>query len=103
MAGEVSPYNGSILDVGSLPEDYNIQDMIEMMKNQGIMPMNSTTVNDINHYPMKEVVNMLVLAGDLLSTGDITPKEWHRLKRFIQSENPENVKLADEILKAKSE
>jgi len=48
------------------------------------------------------VLNLLVLAGDLLACEAITVKEWHKLKMLIQSENPENNKLAEEILKVKA-
>ena len=102
------PYDG-ILNVGSLPDDYDIKSIVDIMKTQGMMPINSTlqnsaTVEDLAKMMVNaEVVNQFALAGDLLATGDLTPKEWFKIKMLIRSENPENNKLAEEILKAKAE
>jgi hypothetical protein len=97
----------TILDLQQVP-DYDVSQLINTMKNQGIMPLDSnlshnTTIEDLAKMMVDvEVVNQFALAGDLLATGDLTPKEWFKLKMLIRSENPENNKLAEEILKAKS-
>jgi hypothetical protein len=111
----MSKYNNSptesvgttILDLHQVP-DYDVSQLINTMKNQGIMPLdsnlsNTTTIEDLSKMMVNvEVVNQFALAGDLIATGDLTPKEWFKLKMLIRSENPENNKLAEEILKAKS-
>ena len=97
------------LIVSDLQDNTSITNIMDQWKKTGIIPIdtvNHTTVNDLNLSsinPLVEVLNLLVLAGDLLACEAITVKEWHKLKMLIQSENIENNKLAEEILKAKAE
>jgi len=103
------PIESHRLIVSDLQDYTNISDFMDQWKKMGILPIdtvNHTTVNDLNLSsinPLVEVLNLLVLAGDLLACEAITVKEWHKLKMLIQSENIENNKLAEEILKAKAE
>ena len=99
----------TVLDMNDIPDAYDVKKMVDMMKNTAMMPINSTgpsttTLEDLANMMVNvEIVNQFALAGDLLATGDLTPKEWFKLKMLIRSENPENNKLAEEILKAKAE
>ena len=97
----------TILDSQQIPNG-DVAQLINTIKQQGIMPLHSGSSSVMTEDLAKmmvdaDVVNQFALAGDLLATGDITPKEWFKLKMLIRSENKENNKLAEEILKAKAE
>lgn len=95
----VNPLTGQLQDP---------QDLINMMKQQGIMPIQNgpSTVSSIDlrdtEISIREIIQLIEYAGDLLAIGKVSQSEWFRLKALVKTGSEENMNLVREILNAKS-
>jgi hypothetical protein len=90
-----------IMDLITSGQAINVAEAIEIMRNTKMLPISTSNSTTIQTAVTGEQYLMLEFAGDLLSCGEISAKEWHSIKMLLKSNSEENWKLVQNILKAR--
>lgn len=87
--------DSSTIDTGA------IKAVTDMMKN-GVMPLSTLPDPPVVIWTDAFIKDHIILAGNLLAINAITPKEWFKLTNLLNSKDEENINLAVEIIKIKT-
>ena len=92
---------GTLVDVSQIGDQMSTLQVIDMIKKQGLLPIQSAPKANVETVITKEMFGLLEYSGDLMALGVIEPKEYMKLKKLIKSGDTENLVMVSKILNAK--